>query len=55
MAPSILFVAVFEITTVCPILYASPVDTVNVLLPVPIAREVAEEVEYLSPFIPPVP
>lgn len=35
--------------TVCAILYASPVPTVKLFDPVPINKEVAELVKYLSP------
>jgi hypothetical protein len=35
--------------TVCAILYASPVPTVKLIDPVPIVKDVTEDVKYLSP------
>ena len=41
--------------TVCATLYASPVPTVKLIDPVPIVKDVTEDVKYLSPSRPAVP
>jgi len=41
--------------TGCAILYASPVPTVKLFDPVPINKDVTEDVKYLSPSCPAVP
>ena len=41
--------------TGCAILYASPVPTVKLFDPVPIVKDVTEDVKYLSPSCPAVP
>ena len=41
--------------TGCAILYASPVPTVKLFDPVPIVKDVTEDVKYISPSRPAVP
>ena len=48
-------VTLFAITTSWLIVYAKPVPTVNVLLPVPIVSDVLLVVAYLSPIGPVAP